>query len=840
MNKLYATALGVLILYFPGPARSQTSAGGGWTVKPSQSVAFVENKGQLDRIEELKGKTVLYTVTEGNTQMFFTPRGLIFLFTQVVRESGLGIKKPGEEHGEEMAGIRTSVMEMEWVDGSSAASVVAEDRLSAYFNYGRPDGSSISFVPGYRKLIYKGMYPGVDIEYTIHAKGGVEYSLILHPGADVSKIKMRYTGADKISLGSNGSLLYEARGGSIQEHAPLTFYEDSSLVSSGFKLSGNEVSFHLGKYDNTRKVIVDPWIQPLATMIKGYDIEKDGAGNVYVYGGNAVPYYLQKYDPAGVLQWTYSPPFGAYYGDLAVDQPGSCYLSEGCCTGQLNKVSTAGVSQWLKYVGNYELWSLAFNCGSSQLSAASFDGGTIRLNTINKTTGNVSFSSVLSTNEVRSMNVAPNGKLYSVTADFLSTGGSGNFLVGRTATFAPMFNKPSGYLIAETSPAFNTAQFGGMNLVAANNCRAYTTDGITLKKWDAASGTLLGSVVITGGAGGASNMLNAGIAIDSCENIFVGSGSGVVQYNAALVQLNFIPTPGTVFCVNIGNNGELLVSGQNFAGAFAANACNGLPCATSFSLSTNALPGTCNNDGTATVNTLGGTSPFTYTWSTTPVQTTATATGLNPGTYTVTVTQSCGPTLTASVTVPTCNTVPLRLLSFDAVRKAAGVMLTWEINQESNPVAFEIERSTDGLSFLSAGSQQEPVKTGATLLYSFTDRQAPAGRVYYRVKALCSDGSLQLSHIIPISSAGEENRLVFLAPNPVRTGEDITLKYKAQKAGKVLVAVADLMGREAHRTEISVREGLSTFKIPNQLGPGIYYLKIQSGEGIEMHNLVVE
>lgn len=41
--------------------------------------------------------------------------------------------------------------------------------------------------------------------------------------------------------------------------------------------------------------------------------------------------------------------------------------------------------------------------------------------------------------------------------------------------------------------------------------------------------------------------------------------------------------------------------------------------------------------GTATVNPSGGILPYTYSWATTPVQTGQTATGLTPGTYTVTV-----------------------------------------------------------------------------------------------------------------------------------------------------------------------------------------------------------
>ncbi|MHC1703192.1 MAG: T9SS type A sorting domain-containing protein [Tenuifilaceae bacterium] len=63
---------------------------------------------------------------------------------------------------------------------------------------------------------------------------------------------------------------------------------------------------------------------------------------------------------------------------------------------------------------------------------------------------------------------------------------------------------------------------------------------------------------------------------------------------------------------------------------------------------------TCNgaNDGAATVSvTTGGVAPFTYSWNTTPVRTSQSVTGLAPGTYTVTVTDSDSPAKNASTSV---------------------------------------------------------------------------------------------------------------------------------------------------------------------------------------------
>lgn len=66
---------------------------------------------------------------------------------------------------------------------------------------------------------------------------------------------------------------------------------------------------------------------------------------------------------------------------------------------------------------------------------------------------------------------------------------------------------------------------------------------------------------------------------------------------------------------------------------------------------------TCNggNNGTATANITGGTAPYTYSWNTTPVQTTQTATNLTAGNYQVTATDANGCQVSASTTITQPN-----------------------------------------------------------------------------------------------------------------------------------------------------------------------------------------
>jgi hypothetical protein len=68
-------------------------------------------------------------------------------------------------------------------------------------------------------------------------------------------------------------------------------------------------------------------------------------------------------------------------------------------------------------------------------------------------------------------------------------------------------------------------------------------------------------------------------------------------------------------------------------------------------VSTSATPSNC-FDGTATAVASNGTAPYSYYWNTNPVQTTATATGLAPGFYQVTVTDMEGCVTSAFRNVP--------------------------------------------------------------------------------------------------------------------------------------------------------------------------------------------
>ncbi len=90
------------------------------------------------------------------------------------------------------------------------------------------------------------------------------------------------------------------------------------------------------------------------------------------------------------------------------------------------------------------------------------------------------------------------------------------------------------------------------------------------------------------------------------------------------------------------------------------------PTAMSSASSSSAASCTSNN-GTATVSTTGGTPGYTYTWNTIPVQNTQTATGLAPGPYMVSITDTNGCMITETVVVAASTAISATTSSTPAI-----------------------------------------------------------------------------------------------------------------------------------------------------------------------------
>jgi gliding motility-associated-like protein len=643
-----------------------------WNANPFRQEVFIENKGQFNGNDNLPGSSILYGVDNGYG-VYFSKEGMTWVFDNIEpmtpKEKREFEKREGESEEPEAERERMMManhpvyIHMEWVGANRDVQIVAEEAVDNYFNYADPQNISatIQHCTGYKKITYKDLYPGIDVEYIFkneNGKEGIKYSVIIHPGADPSLVKMKYDGA-RVSINALGELNFhnEKLATDLLETGLHTFYLHSGLpVTSRFIVEKNTVRFDLGNYIGTNTIVIDPFLAVPASLtvdLRAYDVEHDGSGNVMVAGGFN-NYKVAKYNSAGVLQWTFATVFDALFswGDLAVDPAGNSYGMSGFPGGNIFKLSPAGVQLWQNSNVPFEHFNWDFNCNFSQLVLSSRGAGLGELSNVNVATGAITGTTMVSNSEIRSLCVAPSGTIYALTC-LTVTSNVGNFLIARTPAFAvTAFNSiGSGYAWLENGVTYGNGQtilgpgWQGQNGIAADNCYIYTTNGALIEKRSRATGAVIATAPVPGGI----PENNSGVCVDSCGNVYVGSQAGVYKFDYNLLPLSFSPTGNPVYCVNMNTGGEIIACGQSFVTSVNMTACNPLSCSANPTISFTTINPGCNaNNGSATVTVSGSPGPYTYAWSN--GGNTATVTNLAPGVYTCTVTAACN-TLTGSVTI---------------------------------------------------------------------------------------------------------------------------------------------------------------------------------------------
>lgn len=639
---------------------------------PGQTSVFIKNSGQFDHLLHSNGK-VSYVINSSD-QVLFSDNGYTWIINKRALNEADEIEKGVKARKAEDTRIESYSVSMSWEGASPNAQIIAEEEAEGYYTYADEPFRNLR-AKGYRKLIYKDLYPGIDVEYIIpQNKGGIKYSLILKPGADIRKVKMHYGGdVENIDLGVDGNIIIKTPAGNMIDHAPQSFYfKNKNQVKSSFKLTNRStVEFSLPEgYNNKTVLVIDPWtIAPNLFTGKGpYDVEYDKYGNVYIdFMVGSTPQKISKYSPAGVFLWTINLSAAFFwYSDFCVIPSGSIFVPTGIGS-SLIKISSAGVligtATWPGgfAVGsmNNEGWVVEYNTclnillvgGGGTVTAAV--GGTtgcisLRMGVDTALTGVFTGSSVNgyvgAGNDMARMLIDDNGDMFSF------------FNVGLTAlpptnTIYKSLPPYSTFTYAQprTVGSFMEAQniarpSNRLNVMDVNSSYLYFFDGKNLEARNKATGALISSIVVSATyIGGSTNSVatsyvNEGIAVDPCNNVYVGGKSLVHVFNFNGTTFSTLPTmavPGNVYDIMYDRSKQLIyVTGNGFLSSLSALSCNPNPLVV--------IPsgaGPCSGNGSASVTVNGGTAPYTYSWSNGGTSNGITA---PPGTYTVTVTDfSC-------------------------------------------------------------------------------------------------------------------------------------------------------------------------------------------------------
>lgn len=308
---------------------------------------------------------------EDGTNSVYISSGSGYQFSLSAGEVVLSLAHPSEKplsrtarlHGpKEAGGWKTGEpadanirMSMVGADHNAVAEAMGE--LPGRNNYliGNDPAKWRTDVRTYEKVLYPGVYPGVDLLYYGNQRQ-LEYDFIVSPGADPQSIKLAYTGAESIRLDHDGNLVLHTRSGEIRQHRPVLYQEEDSTrqqVNGEYVLTGaNQISFKVGEYDRSRPLIIDPVLAYSiylggSAFDEALGIAVDGSGNAYVTGdtnstdffttsatqatkGAVIDAFVTKLNSAGtaILYSTYLGGNGGDHGyAIAVNGAGNAYVT---------------------------------------------------------------------------------------------------------------------------------------------------------------------------------------------------------------------------------------------------------------------------------------------------------------------------------------------------------------------------------------------------------------------------------------------------------------------------------------------------------------------------------
>jgi len=366
---------------------------------------FVENRGQVD-------PRAAYYIHGSDKAFYFGSGGVTLVLSQSAPTSVASASFNAEQFSRGMtpsAISRTAVM-LDFVDTNSSVTPVGEDLSPARFSYFKgPRENWAVGLRSYTKLVYPELWPGIDLIYTASADR-LKYTFIVKPGADPKRIKLRYRGAESVSLSAQGELLVRTAVNDFRDDKPTAHQESNgglADVGAAYRLlnlpgdTGAAYGFHIGSYDATKVLVIDPAILVYAGFIggagddRGNAIAVDAAGNGYITGetsslqatfpvaggldlgqNGGVDAFVAKVDPSGT-QLLYAGFIGGSGDDrgqsIAVDALGSAYVTGTTSSNQASFPVSVGPD--LTFNGTTDAFVAKINATGSNLVYAGYIGG---------------------------------------------------------------------------------------------------------------------------------------------------------------------------------------------------------------------------------------------------------------------------------------------------------------------------------------------------------------------------------------------------------------------------------------------------------------------------------
>lgn len=179
---------------------------------------------------------------------------------------------------------------------------------------------------------------------------------------------------------------------------------------------------------------------------------------------------------------------------------------------------------------------------------------------------------------------------------------------------------------------------------------------------------------------------------------------------------------------------------------------------------------------------------------------------------------------------------PVDLLYFTAAPDGNEVSLQWATATETNNDYFTIERSSDGINFVTIATVEAAGNSTSLEEYSYTDHPGTYETLYYRIRQVDFDKQSTLSPV-ELVSGGRSGISVF--PSPSHAGEALNvIVYEA--TDKLKLSLMDMIGKVVYENSFTLSNGMKTISTGAlQVSKGIYFVETITANGNKFTEKVI-
>lgn len=307
---------------------------------------FIENLGQVVDQNQNPNSEVKYVFPLPNNTVLLKTNGFSYdtYITDEKERAQEQSNSLNDKFREKDITLNYHRVDIEFVNANKDVQLITDELSEDYINYFINDAEISAHYFG--KVTYKNIYNGIDVEFIASPgkKKPIEYNFIVHPGADINQIQLRYSGATTSEL-IEGKVSLTLAHGNLSESIPESYWKESKATAKiDYKeIAKNSGEITIGFSDNqlskraNETLIIDPtpnlsWsiqygggveittdlvIDPSNNVyITGYtysssNIATSGAHQTVLAGGSDA--FVAKFNSSGTLLW------GTYYGGSGDD-----------------------------------------------------------------------------------------------------------------------------------------------------------------------------------------------------------------------------------------------------------------------------------------------------------------------------------------------------------------------------------------------------------------------------------------------------------------------------------------------------------------------------------------